>query len=403
MNRLIAASNYADLQSAIHAAEEFDTVSVTGIWNTAPIRLKSHMTLRLEAGAKLIASRNMEDYPFFECFKCDSRIGHPWIGGVDLDDVTIEGGTFDASGDAFWTDFDGADSPEPTMLRRKIYKPAKRRPSAMIFYNCRNLTLRNFLIRNSPSYTIWLIGCSNVRIENIRIENHRLSPNTDGLDIDCCSDVFISGCDLRCGDDCIALKSGIALLGENRPCERINISNCIMTTPCCAIRVGYEGDGIIRDVVAGNLIIHNCNKGFDFLSSLPPHGMYHIHRGCRIENMVFHNSVMRDVRMAIAAWSWAEDETEIEKHAGYIRNLEFNNLSIEAGDASFIGGKAVSDIALNHIRMHIVRDMARCKLEPVVELPNVWGCGFLEEPLSIYQAKNIIQNDVRISEERING
>ena len=392
-----------ELRDAVAAARPDEVVVVPpGVHACAPLRLKSQMTLRLEAGATLKASRDIGDYPMYSELHRECAIGCAFIGGANLERVTIEGGVFDASGDAFWSDYDGAPSPEPSAFRPRIYQAAPRRPTAMLFVNCRDLTLRDFTILNSPSYTIWLIGCERVRIENVRIRNHRLGPNTDGLDIDCSRDVFVRGCDLACGDDCIALKSDVDILGEERACERIVISDCILTTPCCGIRVGYEGDGVIRDVVASNLVIHDSNKGLDFLSLIPRGRRFGIRRGARMEDLLFSNIVMRGVRQAIHVWSNVEEPERAAEYRGWIRRVQFRGMCIEALDASFIGGLAVSEITLRDIRMRVRRDMARYRGQSPVGMPTVWGIGYLEKPLTIFHADDTVLEAVEVTGERFN-
>ena len=395
---IINAANFTSLQNAVDAAPEYATLAIpNGTRQSAPFRLHSHLTLKLEQGARLVASRDINDYVPIPDFPRESSIGQAFIWGSNIEDVTIDGGTIDASGDAFWTDFDGAPSPAPSTYRSRIYKPAPKRPTAIIFYKCNNLTLRNLTILNSPSYTVWLIGCENVRIENVTIRNHRLSPNTDGLDIDCCSDVLIHGCNLQCGDDCIAVKSDISLLGEDKPCERIVVSDCIMTCPCCGIRVGYEGDGIIRDIVVSNLVIHHCNKGLDFISLIPDKPLP-IKRGARIENITFSNIAMRGVRQGISIWSNTDNPKDRPDYKGWIRDIKFSDMTIDATDASFIGGLNVSEITLDNIRMNVTRDMSRYKGENPVEITNVWGVGYLKNPLTLYHADDTRLTNVVIKE-----
>ena len=399
---IINATDFANLQDAVNAVPDYGTLSLpNGTRHSTPLKLHSHLTLQFEQGARLVASRDIDDYTPIPEFQRESSIGQAFIWGSNLEDITIDGGTIDASGDAFWTDFDGAPSPAPSTYRRKIYKPTPKRPTAIIFYKCRNIALKNLTILNSPSYTVWLIGCENVRIENVTIINHRLSPNTDGLDIDCCSDVWIHGCNLQCGDDCIAVKSDISLLDEEKPCERIVVSDCIMTCPCCGIRVGYEGDGIIRDMTASNLVIHHCNKGLDFISLIPDNNLP-IKRGARIENLLFANIAMRGVRQGISIWSYTDNPKDQPDYKGWIRNIKFSDMTIDATDASFIGGLNVSQITLDNINMVITRDMARYKGEQPVEITNVWGVGYLPKPLTLYHADDTRLTNVSIKETRIN-
>ena len=59
--------------------------------------------------------------------------------------------------------------------------------------------------KDAASFAVHPIHCQQVRIEGLRIDS-RVQPNSDGIDIDGCQDVFISNCNIRSGDDSIALK-----------------------------------------------------------------------------------------------------------------------------------------------------------------------------------------------------
>ena len=88
-----------------------------------------------------------------------------------------------------------------------------------------------------------------------------------------------------------------------------------------------------------------------------------------------------------------------ERYQGYIRRLSFADLQIEAVDASFIGGMAVSEIMLNNIRMQVRRDAQRYKGQTLVRKPNVWGTGYLPYALNFHQVANPILNNVNVSME----
>ena len=401
MGKILRSTDYASLQLAIDAAGAFDTVVVPSGTHECPgVRLKSNLTLRLEPGAVLLAPRDITGFLPAEMMHRKSTLDHCFFGGFGIENLVIEGnGVFECNGDTFWSDYDGTPSLDDCVLGRRVYQSMPSRPTAMLFINCRNLRLNGFTIRNAAAYTIWTIGCESVRMENLTIRNHRYGPNTDGLDIDCSRDVWVSGCDINAGDDCIALKSDIAILGRDQACERIHISHCTLSSPCCAVRIGYEGDGAIRDVLVSDNLIHDSNKGFDLISVLPAQARFGISSGANIENIIFKGAVMRNVRQALAAWSGTDLPEDAANYRGSIKNLLFADLQIDAFDSSFIGGFAVSEIAMSNIRMHVRRNKSRYRGETPVIMPNVWGRGFLPQPLTFYRVDNPLLRDVRISME----
>ena len=79
------------------------------VFATGAIRLKSNITLELEAGATLLFSDNFDDYlPFMEVRHegVMMKSFSPLISAMDAENITIKGeGTLDGQGKAWWTEF----------------------------------------------------------------------------------------------------------------------------------------------------------------------------------------------------------------------------------------------------------------------------------------------------------
>ncbi|WP_076068532.1 glycoside hydrolase family 28 protein [Sphingomonas montana] len=86
---------------------------------------------------------------------------------------------------------------------------------------CRNVRLDGFTILQAGHFAVMAHGCTNLRVTNLLIDTDR-----DGIDIDACRDVRITGCTVNAPkDDAIVLKSSYAL-GRAVPCEDVLISGC---------------------------------------------------------------------------------------------------------------------------------------------------------------------------------
>ena len=409
MCKEIFLSDFKTLQEAVDAVPEHGRLTVPpGRWQCGSARLKSNMTLHLAKGAVLSAPETIEEHIDSTCVVKRSPLWKMcFLALFDVQNVTIDGeGTIDGNGHLFWPGYDGAPDtverdPETGFFKGGIYDSTTLHPSLMILFKAQNVTIRNIKIVDSGAFTVWALGCDTLRIDAIHIKNIRRGPNTDGLDISSCSDVWITNCLLETGDDAIALKSDNAAIGMDKPCERIHISGNTLSSLCCGIRLGYEGDGAIRDVVIMDNIIRDTNIGFDVLAILPNRGRCPytgIYSGAKIENIVVRGMIMRNVRQAFKLWNWTEDKDMLPELEGYIHNVHLADMFIDAVDASFIGGKSVSGICLENIRMNVVRFKDVYKDAEPVAIPTIWGRGYMKEPLTVFQVPDLKLENVIITE-----
>ena len=130
-----------------------------GKFLTGAIFLESDMNLYLEAGATLLFSNDIEEYPVVisrwegvkrECYaSC--------INADNARNVSITGrGTLDGQGAFWWNIFRAKENKYP-------------RPKLIAPYECENVLISGVTLKNSPSWTINTILCDNV---TIRSEEH---------------------------------------------------------------------------------------------------------------------------------------------------------------------------------------------------------------------------------------
>ena len=360
-----------------------------GRYLTGTVLLKSNVRLYLEAGATIAGSTDFADY--LPDSYCRTETRGALFYGQDLKNVVVEGaGCIDGNGGAFW---------EPEYCNDTALKPKLQRPHALfLIANSENIAFRDVTIKNSPCYTVWLLGCDKVKISGITIDNPLNGPNTDALDIDCCGNVCISDCDISAGDDCIALKSDAKRFGKDKGCENIVVSNCTLRSSTCAIRVGYEGDGAIRNCVFSHLAIYDSSKGIDIISILP--GLLlpftEIIEGARIEGLIFSDIVMEKVTIPIFMWQGKEVEGDFK---GKIGNVTINNVIAKSQQFCFIGGSSespLSDIGLNNVRLIIQGRINSSDFE----VPCVWGGDKIPWGLYFRHIKGLVLNNVDVEFEQ---
>ncbi len=339
----------------------------TGDYLCGTIFLKDNITLKLEAGATIWGSRKIEDYDNIDVCYSDIK-PHFLFYGNEVKNITIEGqGTINGNGDAFWaTDL----------------KPV--RPKTIHMIKSSDITIKDITIKDSACYNVWLLGCNDVKIDGINIINPHNSPNTDGLDIDCCSNVRIYNCYIDTGDDAIALKSDSYRLCENKACEKITVNNCNLRTSCCAVRVAYEGDSSIQDCTFSNLTIFDTDIGIDLISILPEEGSFgaKIDEGAKIERLNFSDIVMDKVNYPIFMWLGKAREGE---HKGFIKDISINNITAYTRNASYIGGmsdRKIEIVSLNNINL-IMYDSQWLKEADATSWRPGWS-GWVPIPHAVY-------------------
>ncbi len=235
----------AAINKAIDAANTLGGGTVyfpAGTYASYTVRLKSHVTLHLEAGATLLAAAVPFDgaptggYDIAEdvdaSFRAWQDAGHShWknslIYGEGLENIAIEGrGLIYGKGLARdWHDEGSvAGSRKPGVGDK-----------AIALKNCHGVLLRDVSILQGGWFGLLATGVDNLTIDNVTVDTNR-----DGFDIDCCRNVRVLNCTVNSPwDDGICPKSSFAL-GYARATENVTISNCFVTG-------GYE----LGSVIAG--------------------------------------------------------------------------------------------------------------------------------------------------------
>ena len=274
--------NTAAIQAAIDGCAQAGGGTVylpAGRYVTGSLFLKNDITLYLDAGAVLLGSERVADYPVIaHRWEGVSRQAHaPLIGGTGVENVAICGrGTIDGRGKTWWQ-----------MHRaRKLAHP---RPRLVSFGHSRNVLIEGCTLTHSPSWTIHPYECENVTVDKVTIVNPPNSPNTDGINPESCRNVHIANCHIDVGDDCVTIKSGTEEEGWDRltPCENIAVTNCTMVHGHGGVVIGSEMSGDVRNVVIANCVFVGTDRGIRLKSRRG--------RGGVVEDIRVSNVVMADV------------------------------------------------------------------------------------------------------------
>ena len=348
------ALNTAAIQRAIDAcaATGGGRVSIpAGKYLSGTICLKSNVELHLESGAELISSLDPADMPdLMGGFEDDNR-DTGWEGGCFLlarhaENVTISGfGCIDGRGrEVFYEDDDDGGSHESPLKVRGF------RPRMSFLEDVRNLTVKDVTFRDAAFWTLHMAGCRNVLIDGIRIENNERGPNNDGIDPDCCQDVIIRGCNIRCADDAIVVKTTAPMTKKYGPCANILISNCILRSHSSALKIGTETWGDICHVTMSDCILDNCTRGIGIWSR----------DGGRVHDIMIHHisgstrryrdRVRQDSEVVVwwgkgdAVFLSATKRAGVERTPGVIDTVCMDHLHVTCEGAIMIAGEKSSPI-----------------------------------------------------------
>lgn len=224
------------------------------IFMAGPLHLKSNVDLHLQPNSVLLANPDESVYTE-SAFRGNRGEGMMWISGKDIQNISITGkGRIDGNGVAFM----GRELSDSYELKPVTdFDP---RPHVLTLVNASNVKINGVTIANSAYWTVHLVGCYDVAISDISLLNNLKIRNGDGIDIDHSRKVRISNCFIESGDDCICLKNRREF-EEYGPCEDVVVTNCIMTSRSCAVKIGSENMDAIRRVLFDNCIITKSNRG----------------------------------------------------------------------------------------------------------------------------------------------
>ena len=209
-----------------------------GRFLSGTIYLRSHVTLRIEAGATLLGSTNVADYPHnIPAIRSytDNYVKQSLIAGENLENVGLIGdGLIDGQGGSF------------VRIRGRPYE---NRPYLIRLVNCRDVRVEDLRLQNSAMWMQHYLACERVTVRGIRVWNF-CNANNDGIDLDGCKDCLVSQCVFESDDDGITLKSTL-----DRPTESITISDCVARSHCNAIKLGTESNGGFKDITIANCVV----------------------------------------------------------------------------------------------------------------------------------------------------
>lgn len=348
-----------------------------------PFHLASNVDLHLEPGSRILA--NPDEAVYTEsAFRENRGEGMMWISGTDLKNVSISGtGTIDGNGVAFM----GKELDDSYELKPVTdFDP---RPHVLTLINSEKVNIKDVTISNSAYWTVHLVGCYDVAVSDISLLNNLKIRNGDGIDIDHSKKVRIANCYIESGDDCICLKNRREY-EEYGSCHDITVSNCIMTSRSCAVKIGSENMDSIYFVTFNNCIIRDSNRGIGIQNrdegTVTDVTFDNMYVDCHLfsdvwwgkSEPIYVTSYPRAVgNHKDAGWRFPKGATK--GACGEVSRIRFTNIYATSENGIFVGGDEKNKV--NHILFDNVNlDLVKTTDFPggVYDLRPRDGEGFLE-------------------------
>ncbi len=363
-----AESAQAALQAAIDACSAAGGGTVylpPGAYTTGTLRLRSHVTIFLEAGATIFSSKNAADFDKALFF------------GEGVHHISLDGfGTVDGLAEYAWrlkdewTDYNIYAN---QLIAEKAGIPLTRsfpKPDTVghliLLLHCSDVRIERLRLLHSPSWTIHMYDCERVVIDGVYIyTNQRDGVWADGIDPDGCRDVRINNCTIETGDDAIVFYS-YTIYGPALPCENITVTNCRLSSSSSAIKFCDCNFNAIRNITIKDCVITNSNRGIAFM----------VFDGGVLENITISNVTIECKRFD---WFWWGDGDPLhfnliqrsemhlnwdktnEPPVGKIRNILLSNIIAHGPGPSLIHGSVDSpleNITFDNVRLIVDADPA---------------------------------------------
>ncbi|TWT91024.1 Polygalacturonase [Pseudobythopirellula maris] len=237
-----------------------------GEWLTGRITLKSNVNLRVEKGAVLKFSGEIEAY-LPVVFTRNEGIEIMGVGALiyahDQENIAVTGGgelrgPDDGPAREAWRGLSDQ-IVDPTLpVAERVFDGREGRhyfrPYFISPIECRGVWVEGVTLRNGPMWNIVPVYCEGVVVRGVTIHSQGVV-NGDGVNIESCRNVLVEYCRTDTGDDCYALKAGRDKDGlrTKRPVENVVIRRCHAEGGFGGVTCGSETAGGVR-----NLLVEDC-------------------------------------------------------------------------------------------------------------------------------------------------
>jgi polygalacturonase len=276
------------IQAALDQCEKGKAVALrpTGannIFLMGPIELRPGVTLIVDSGAAIFASRNPRDYELSPgscgivpahgpgCKSLISANRAPGSGIMGDGAIDARGGARLLGQQITWWDIS---------KRAKVLDTTYTVPRILTVVQSDDFTLYRITLRNSFNFHVSVAQTNGFTAWGVKIKTPKTARNTDGIDPSSSTNVTIAYCDIDTGDDNIAIKTGA------EPASHISVVHNHFYSGH-GMSIGSGTSGGVSDVVVSDLSIDGADNGIRIKSDRS--------RGGLVQNISYENVCIRNV------------------------------------------------------------------------------------------------------------
>jgi hypothetical protein len=318
-----------------------------GDYVSGTIVLRSGVMFEVAAGARLLASTNLKDYPEHHAQRRtvqDTNMGmhQSLIFAEGCERIGIGGkGLIDGRGTK--ANFPGEETVGSTPGR----------PFIIRIIDCKQVVVRDIHLKDSPCWMQNYLNCEDLLVDGIHVEN-QANHNNDGLDIDSCRRVIVRNSFINAQDDAMCFKGAGQRLAEN-----ILIENCQFYSTCNALKFGTDSQDHFRNVLVRNVTLGGPADDMRAINRRKADGgiSWEIVDGGTLERVLVHDA--RIVRAESPLFLRLGDRGRVRPEQqrpgpGVLRYIVYDRIS---GDDNGVRGSFFTGVANAQIEHVLLRDV----------------------------------------------
>ena len=308
-----------------------------GTYLSAPLYMRSNVTLQVDTGATLDASKTLSDYTI----PAGVTVKEPvlaFINGYKISNVGITGGgLINGEGSVWWS----------------TGKAAHDRPRLIELAYATTVTVTGVHLENAGSMHLFFFGSSSISVSNVTITAPSSSPNTDGIDFSYSHDATVNGATIDTGDDNVAIVSGIAeSSAPELGASNITVENCQFKNGH-GMSIGSGTTGGVSNITVSNITFNGTANGLRIKSNRTVGG--------EVSNVTYSNITMTGVAHPLLFTAYyptipsSDTAQPVTSTTPYYHDITVKSLTATgASDAGTIVGvpeKLLTAITLNAVKI----------------------------------------------------